>query len=139
MSETKEIKTGQKEYLSYVQEIKQENEMMKKEIKELKLRIEQLEKGKKKNNIIMTGYETEEQREPARKNELQEFMKQKLNVNAIIKSVKKIGKEKHIIEMDSWKGKMDVLRNKNKLRHFKNKIIYINEDLTREEREIRIN
>ncbi|KAK9674642.1 hypothetical protein QE152_g40962 [Popillia japonica] len=68
IDEAEKIKSGQKEYLSYIQEIKKENEMMKKEIKELKLRIEQLEKGKKKNNIIMTGYETEEQKEPARKN-----------------------------------------------------------------------
>lgn len=138
-----EVKNGQNEVKRLREEIKTKEEKWDKEKQKLEERIEKLEnniekqeKEKRKNNLIMTGLnETATDRESL-KNIVERFLKNKLDIDTKIKTVQKIGQDKLIIEMDNWDEKMQVLKNKKKLVKDKEHKIYLDSDLTYNERKI---
>lgn len=136
MLELKEVRKGQQEYHSHIKELKQENKEMKEKIEELQGKIEALEKDKKKNNIIVSGISENAGDEDAVKEEVAKVLKEELKIEANIKSTRRIATGKYIIKMEKFTEKLEILRKKHRLKQAKNKIIYINDDLTKAEIEI---
>lgn len=134
--EIREIKGSQRDLYEYIKEIKTDNERMKIEIQELNTKIEELERDKKRKNLVITGSITNTRDERELKTEITNFFKKELKINAEIKDARNVGEERYIVEMETMNGKIEILKNKWKLKQLKSKIVYINEDLTRKETEI---
>lgn len=145
MEEIKQIKRNQTEQTEKMEKVLKENEDMKKHIQKLdkKLetldkKVETLEREKKRNNLIIVGYEPHSSNNQELKNEIKEFYRKALNVDVNIKNAKKIGNKVCAIEMENWEGKIKILKAKSNLRYIQdtNTRIYINNDLTDKEKEI---
>lgn len=136
MTEIKDVQKEQRAYTEYIKEIVQENKEMKKEINELQERIQQLEKEKTKNNLIITGLKIETEDENEMNEVIKDFVKKELEMEVKVRKTRKITNKKYIIEMQTFNDKIKILKAKSKLRNIKNKIIYIDEDLPKKEREI---
>ncbi|KAK9709393.1 hypothetical protein QE152_g26638 [Popillia japonica] len=109
-------------------QLKQENKDIKKALKEIRDEGEQIRKEKKKNNVV-------ENSDPeALKNMTKRIIKH-IGVEVKIKSAAKIGHKTCLLELEDQGDKEEILRNKFKLKNVRNERIYINDDLTRNERE----
>jgi hypothetical protein len=85
-------------------------------------------------NIVVTGLD-EEEWEIEKK--LEKWVKAELEVEVTVKEMYKINGGKMIVaELESWGEKRKVMENKRKLREKKGKRIYIEDDLTKKERDI---
>ncbi|XP_023312131.1 spectrin alpha chain, non-erythrocytic 1-like [Anoplophora glabripennis] len=150
-TEVKQIRKEMKEYKEEIYQlrkengnlkkecetIKQENEEMKKEIKLTKNRVDNLEKYAKENNVIITGMIIDTDDAKALKETMANFLEMKLNVEVKLKRVRKLGQKTCLMELSSEEDKKMVMENKSKLRNLKNERIYINDDLTKSEIEMR--
>lgn len=98
--------------------------------------MEAQEKLKRKNNTVLTGVEFDENNITK---ELEDFHREQLNVNVKIKTAIKIRNRRDLpmykIEWKTWQDKSDVMKNKNKLKNYTDRV-YIENDLTQEERKI---
>jgi len=108
-------------------------EETKKEVKKLKKILEDKERKERKNNIVIKGLKNvwKDPREVAK-----EFLGNEFRVNKNIKNIRKAGKEGKevlIIEFEEWQEKEIIMKEKSKL---KGRDIYIDHDLTKEERDI---
>lgn len=142
--EIKNIKQGienmKKEWAKEKKELKQENEMIKAENKkiiedlnDLKRSIERLDKEKRKNNIIISGLTIDTEDPIALKEGMTNMLETHLGIKTDIKRTQKIGSETCLIELGSEEEKVNILRNKNKLKNVKPEKIWISEDLTKRE------
>lgn len=104
-------------------------EEMENKFRKLEVKVENLEKEKRKNNIVITGMEMKENGKEVEK-QVQEWINKELGVNSRIKETRKITQNKVLITMANFEEKMEVMRNKNKL---KGKRVYIDSDLTPQE------
>ncbi|KAK9717670.1 hypothetical protein QE152_g23600 [Popillia japonica] len=148
----RDMKQNTDELKDEIKEIKQE--MRKKEekwerektelvqrIQILENRLENDEKQKRKNNIIIKGIKAGENQI---KEGVVDFLKQELQIQANIKEAYKIDREKHYqmvrVELESFQNKIDIFQNKIDIMKAKSKLkntkIYIDNDLTKEERYI---
>lgn len=155
-SEDEEIKNILKEVLLEVREIRRENkenreqiEKLQNEVKDLKLevqeaqqkmkgfegKLEQYEKDKKRNNIVIKGLKIHAEDKREIKESVEEFIKQNLKIDAKPKSVHKINNAVCVAECANFEEKIRILENKNKLRQYKDAMIFIENDLTVKERE----
>lgn len=116
--------------------LKEENLEMRKKITKLEVRTEEFERREKKNNIIVKGLEVKSNNNEVLKEEMERFIKERLEVTIKIKECYKIRDKTLIIKLKSFKDKMEIMKTKNKLRNYKAANIYINNDRTRREREI---
>lgn len=139
----KEMKKNADELKEEIKEIK--HEMRRKEekwdeekcqlmkrIETLEFKAEKEEKQKRKNNIIIRGITVEENQVPKG---VQDFLSKTLQIEMKIERAYIINKDKHdqIIraELESWGKKQEIMKNKSNLKNTK---IYIDNDLTNEER-----
>ncbi|KAF2904926.1 hypothetical protein ILUMI_01247 [Ignelater luminosus] len=91
-----------------------------------------IEKDKKKSNIVLSGLPAGPKDGIKIKKEMEKFSKE-------IKDTGKIGNLKCVVEIKIIADKREVIKNKYKLRQVKNKMVYINEELTEKEREVQKN
>lgn len=94
--------------------------------------FEEQEKKNRKNNVIIRGLKGEFR---GKKEEVEKFFKDNLEVDVKVESAIQVGKDVKIIiaKINSWEEKQDIMKNKKKLGNTK---IYIDHDLTRTERVI---
>lgn len=90
------------------------------------------EKEEKKENIAVKGITTEEK---DLKRWITKFLNEKLEINIEVKGCWE-RKGVYIAKMENWEDKMKVMANKYKLKNFKRGKIFIEHDLTWQERQI---
>lgn len=143
-NEMEELKDMMKEMMKDIKELKAEmqtkEKLWKEEKEQLINRIEILEKNaereekeKRKNNIIIKGVSTEHEA----KQTVEKLFTETLGVQSKIIDAFKINKPDKkgilLVKMENWHMKQEVMKMKNKL---KGSQIYIEHDLTNEERKI---
>ena len=148
-NEQKEMRAEHKEYQTELLEVKialealkKENEILKtekekiiNELNEVKDRIEQIEKEKKKNNIVITGMYKNIQGEQDLLKKTKDLFVKKLKIEPQVVRTFKIGPNTCVVQLKSTEEKEIVMKNKHKLRNILGEeAIYINEDLTITER-----
>lgn len=139
MGEIKDIKTEIVEVKKNQEKMDiviQENRELKKQVEKLEQRVENMEKESKKRNLIVTGIKMDTNDNVTLKKAMETFTSKVLNVEAKIKSAKKIGENICLMEMESMEEKIKIMKVKNQLKHFKEERVYINDDLTEKERGI---
>lgn len=111
-----------------------EKELMKKEINILRRRLEEQDKRSRANNILIKGMDHAGIRT---KDAVENLLGKELNVSCKVKSVTEIKNRGEnpmlLVELDSKEEKRNVMMNKNKL---KGKMIYVDNDWTKEERKM---
>lgn len=115
--------------------LKEENRIIKKELQEMKKIVEIIEKKNKMNNVVIHGLEIDSIETRDMKKIVCNFLKQSLNVDIKPKLVNKIGEKTCVIELEGEEDKMEIMKNKTKLKNYKQMKVFINEDLTKQERE----
>lgn len=145
MKEMKEIekslKADLKEKMEHLEEkirvVEGENELLMETNRKLEERMESVEKEMKRRNFVVRGLKAEGNEEAGRK--VKELVKKLTNDEVKVKNVKiiktKIG-ELMMAECESNEQKANLMRQKAKLKSMKGETIYINDDLTMNEREI---
>lgn len=150
IKEVKEIRSENKEVWEHFQMMKQENDSLKQEIKDIKekmskmeqtakemdLLLERNEREKKKNNLLIRGVEIDSKNREIISGAMENMIKQYMDVEVKIKNAYKINDRTCLIEIDNFNQKLEVLKNKHKLKNVKSQIIYIENDLTTKERDI---
>lgn len=114
-------------------ELIEKTEEQNRKIVEIENKLDSWEKEKRRNNIVISGIKINTTNKEILKEGTQNFIKDAMKVDVKIKSVYKIGPEICVAEINSWEEKMDIMKNKNKLRESN---VYINNDLTKKERAI---
>ena len=145
MIEIKQIRADQQEYRSEINTLKKENVNLREEIKELNTKLEKIyyieekiesyERKNKRNNIIISGLKVDVNKERA-KDEIEKFVQKNLNVQIKAKNVNKINNKRCVIELESFEKKLEVMKNKSKLKSIEGDKIYIDNDLTKKEIQI---
>lgn len=150
--EIKLIRLGQKEYMKEIIELKKENKDLREKLLELENKITKMEKSTeelcfkaqeklqqqkralRKNNIIIKGLEINEQTVVKEA----ETLIGNLQDNIKIKEIGLINKQKNIVlvKLSTWEDKKKIMTNKNKLSKSGVKNVYIEDDMTKEERSI---
>lgn len=147
MEEIKAIRQENKSYKEEIIELKKENREIKSELGEIRKkledmgavewRLEKLERERKRNNITITGLELTTDSKQGITKEIEEFLKEKVEVAAGVRSAYQANNNKLIIaEIENFDKKMQILKNKHMLRDIRERKIYINSDLTAMERKI---
>lgn len=141
--EVQELKMEQMELKEEFRKMKKENESIKRENAELnrefKLineKLDALEREKRRNNVVVHGLKMDSKDQNILKEEMEQFIKKELNIDTDIKSAKNIGNKICLIEFNSTTEKEKVMKNKSKLKNRKDARVYINDDMTKAEREI---
>jgi hypothetical protein len=134
-NEIMKIREENKQLLRENQEIKEEYKIMKQHNKELEIRLERLEKEKRRNNVVVNGLRIETESNKVLKEVMEELFEKKLQVKIDVKEAYKLGEETCLIELRNAQEKELIMANKYKLKKLKNERIYINQDMTRMERE----
>lgn len=141
--EIKEMREEQQQFREEIKElrkenehIKQENVILKQKVEKIETRIEQIEKEKRRNNIVIQGFNTESQDENNLKKTVEEFLKINLQTEANIKNIQKLSHQVCLAEFNNRTDKEKVMRAKNKLKYLKSTRVFINDDMSKEEREI---
>lgn len=142
----KMIKDDKEELMKIIKADKAEwveqNEVMAVKQSKTDWRINQIEKQQKKNNLILTNYNTSET-DPRKliveiEGMLQGKIEERVNVDAVIRIKTSVG-DKFIVKMKDFDDKLAVMRKKKMLYEERNgdKLpIYVDDDLTQEDREI---
>lgn len=146
MTEVKELRKDKKIYITEIKEVKEENAKLREEVNKMKTKIEWLEtiedrlektdKAKRKNNIIISGLKIETNDDSKMEEKINEFILQKLEINTKVKKVEKINSKVWNVEIANFGTKMEIMTNKKKLRSGPNSYVWINNDLTENERKI---
>lgn len=147
----KEVKDDIRELKEQLKENRENMEAIKNEISEIKRsdrkekgemkgkidcvekRLEMIEKDKIRNNLIVSGIDIDGQKGEQVKKTMQVMLDKELGVRAEIKRASRINNKKCVIVMEEWRGKIEILKEKKKL---KGGYIFIDSDLTKKEREI---
>lgn len=153
MVEIKEIKNGNKEFREVIKtlqeeykKVKEENSKLREEITSIKTKIEWLEtsesqiekveKAKRKNNILISGIKIDSNDDMQAIKKVEEFISRNINVNTKLKKIEKINNNMWNVEIENFEKKMEIMKNKTRLRGGINKNVYIRNDLTEQERKI---
>lgn len=142
MKDVKEIKHNQESYQMELGKLKKDNEILKKEKEEIKRkmklmesRMNTMEKRNTRKNIVISGLRMTSEGGADLRMGMESFIKNKLDVDVIIREAEKIGETVYKIELNNTEEKDNVMQTKHKLRQLKDKI-YINNEMTQMEREI---
>ncbi|KAI4459084.1 hypothetical protein MML48_6g00020248 [Holotrichia oblita] len=114
-AEIRSIGTELKEIIQEVKILKQENIT-------LRNKNEQLKKEVNEPDLL--------------KEEMHQFIESELEVKVALKGIRKIGDKIYWVELDSMDEKLKIMRNKSKLKNRRGDKIYINDDMTKQQREI---
>lgn len=146
LQEVKEIRRENKEFREEIVRLKERNEKVEEELRDMKLRVEKVElmedrmekldRANRRDNIIINGIALKGNNNIDMTRELERFLYENLQVQTEIREVHRINQKLWMARVGSFEGKIDILKNKYKLKNGDNKKIYINSDLTVQEREI---
>ncbi|KAK9708944.1 hypothetical protein QE152_g26919 [Popillia japonica] len=141
-----EIRKLRDEQEQFKEEIKQlrdvhkketeEIDNLKKEVKAANEEIERLQAEKRRKNVIVQGLEISANNPKELKAEMENFIEKELGAAIKIESATKLGEETCLVELNNKDDKATIMSNKSKLRNHR-QTIYINDDMTKKEREIR--
>lgn len=134
-NEIKKIREENKQLMRENQEIKEENKSMKKHINEMEQRLERLEKEKRGNNVVVNGMNIDTADNKILKQAMERLFEKQLQVRIEVKDAIKLGEKTCMVQLRNEKDKELVMGNKFKLQRLKNERIYINNDMTKMERE----
>lgn len=145
--ELTELKKEQRNYYKEVHALKEENAELKLELQNVHKKFERLEsiehsyermeREKRKNNLLITGLNVKPRQGEELKNTMESFLKEHLKLEVKLKTATKVNEKICIITTESMQDKIEVLKNKSKLKNIEvQKSVYINSDLTTKEREI---
>ncbi|KAK9736665.1 hypothetical protein QE152_g11390 [Popillia japonica] len=98
--------------------------------------IVKIEKKEIQNNIIINGIAVERENPNQLKEKIETKLEAYLGIKSKIKEVTKISKTMCNVELENYSDKRDILKNKKKIRRVNEGKIYINEDLTYNDRRI---
>ncbi|KAF5274594.1 hypothetical protein FQA39_LY07206 [Lamprigera yunnana] len=115
---------------------KKENSKIVKEIQEINTRVEQLEKEKRTNNIVIQDLMLKENNTQKLKEDTEKFLNEKRDMNIRVERVHKIRTKTCLVELESFDVKREVMKNKVKLRNIREENTFIINDLTKQDREI---
>lgn len=118
-----ELKIKEKEWM-------EEKIGLKNRITELEDRMEREDKSRRRNNIILRGAKIKGENI---KNEIEGFIKEKMNVTIQIREAYEINKGVVVAKMEDWTEKREVMLNKSRLRGTNT---YIDNDMTKQEMSI---
>jgi hypothetical protein len=116
-------------------EIKKENKEMKEKLQDTKKTLEWIEKERRKNNVVMSGMFMNTNDPAMLKDGIENFLKEHVKTDTKAKAVTKIAEKTYVIELENENDKKKVMQNKSKLKDYKAERVYINDDLTKEERD----
>ncbi|KAI4466143.1 hypothetical protein MML48_3g00011099 [Holotrichia oblita] len=147
--EIQQVRKEQKQFHEGINKLKMENEKLKeqyetivkenseikRELADVKGNIEKMEKLTKRNNIVLKGLEMKTNDPEKLKTTINKFIAENIGIEATIKAVNKVGGTTCIVELIDEETKTEIMRNKAKLRNMEIEKIYINEDLTRKDRD----
>ncbi|KAK9693716.1 hypothetical protein QE152_g34010 [Popillia japonica] len=147
--EIQQIRAEQTFFREEVIKLKQENENLKKEndqitkdnirtkkeLKDLKNTVDWMEKERKENNIVVSGIQVHTSDPTVLKDTVETTVKKYLNIDVTIKKVSKIGPRTCVAVLASAEDKSEIMKNKFKLKNVGPHAIYINDDLTKKEKE----
>lgn len=105
-------------------------------LKAVEYKLEQQEREKRRNKLVISGLKFEGEDVNTMKDKMEKFIKENLQVEVKITAAYKIGEKKNVIEVEDLGKKLEILKNKSKLRHSKSEKVYIDNDLTIMERKI---
>lgn len=138
--EMKEFRKENAEIKQQMQQLKKENKDLKKEINEMRQKMEKTEinveycqKVSKRNNLVIKGLPINTNDNETIKEDMQNFIKQELGIQAKICRASRINDRMCTIEMQMFEDKMKILRAKSKLRNKREDQIYIDCDYTLKE------
>lgn len=134
-NEVKKIREENKQLIRENQDIKEENKNMKKHIKEVENRLERLEKERRANNVVVNGLNMDTADNKVLKQAMEKLFEEQLQVRIEVKDAMKLGEKTCLVQLGNEKDKELVMGNKFKLQALKNERVYINNDMTRIERE----
>lgn len=138
----KEVKTTIPELRREIKELKdelkirewrweKESNTLKEKIEALESRIENNEKARRRNNIVIKGLQLDK---GDTAEEVEEFMWKELKVKTSIRKAYKVGnargKNMVVAEVDTWYQKKEIMKAKSSLKGIQ---VYIDNDLTQEE------
>ena len=146
--EMSEIRKGQKEYREEILAIKREHESLKREfelsrreneeirgeLNSLKKTIERLERDKREKNVVMTGLKIDTADTKTLRETTEKFLEQHLEVKVRVKAAHKLGQRTCLVQLENLQDKEDIMRNKQKLKKLSGGVVYINNDVSVEER-----
>lgn len=131
------VKAGQKTKIGNTGNLNEEiEERRKTEMKELQIQVEQLEREKRKCNIVVSGIKFGRTESSNLKQTVEQFIEIELKVKANIKRIIRIGNDTCLAEMERMEDKINIMRNKHKLRELQTKVVYIKQDFTKKEQDI---
>jgi hypothetical protein len=104
-----------------------------KRMKMIEEKMEQRGKKERKNNVIITGIGA---KSGNIERGMEEWLEREIGVKVNVKEAFKINKDKMMLaKIESWEQKKNILLNKSKLKEKEDERMYIDDDLTKEERE----
>lgn len=146
LQEVKEIRRENREFREEIVRLREQNEKIEGELKDMKLRVEKVElmedrmekldRANRRDNIIINGIILKGNNNVDMTRELERFLYDNLQVQTEIKEVHRINQRLWMARVGSFEGKIEIMKNKYKLKNGDNKKIYINSDLTEQERKI---
>lgn len=118
------------------EKIKEENIELKKEIRNMQARLDRLEGVNRRKNAVLQGLKMDAKDQSQLKMTVEDIIKKYMEIQIETKAVKRIGPTTCLIELKNTEDKIKLMKNKRKLREYKQQKIYINDDMTKEERGI---
>uniref|UniRef100_A0A6P7GVC6 Dynein regulatory complex subunit 4-like n=1 Tax=Diabrotica virgifera virgifera TaxID=50390 RepID=A0A6P7GVC6_DIAVI len=132
-NEIKELKDQQSGYKDEIKKLRETNEkaikqigQLEKEISIANEKIEKLERERKRKNVIIQGIKIDTNDQKVLRGAMENFMEKELQVSVDVNGARKIGENTVIVELNSVKYKIEVMKNKSKLKTKKDERIYIN-------------
>lgn len=92
------------------EKITKENEEMKKTIADLALRMDKLEKQGKRNNIVVSGLKIREEEPSKQETEIENFIKQELEVTVSVENVAKLGQTTWLVKLKNTEEKQKIMK-----------------------------
>lgn len=134
--ELKNLKAENESIRKVNNNIKKEYEQIKNELRDTNARLEKIEREKRRNNIIVSGSIIDKSNPAKLKEEMDKLIQDKLEVDVPIKTAYKIGPKMCLIQLESFEDKVKIMQNKKKLKNMGEAKVFINNDLSRKEREV---
>ncbi|CAG9831357.1 unnamed protein product [Diabrotica balteata] len=138
--EITELKDQQSDYKDEIRKLRETNEkdikqigQLKKEITAANEKIENLEREKKRKNVVIQGLNIDTNDQKLLREAVENFLEKELQVSVDVNGVRKIGENTALVELNSVKNKIEVKKNKKKLKNKTDERIYINDDMSKEE------
>lgn len=128
-----EVKLIQQEVIEMKEEWNREKEKVAIQIRKLEEKVERVEKDKIRNSLVISGISINTNNEDIWKETMENMLEVELKLRIKIKKAYKISEERCIIETNQWADKLQILKEKSKLR---GKKIFIESALTETEQKI---